>query len=109
MIADQAAPENPGQGPRWRHDRILFDVEVDGALVSCSVSKAAIQDAGGRHSNLPRDLMSEFMRLRDRIEAAALLKLRSRAEGAEGTVHLWSADLDDDPEPPSVQAAAGTP
>ena len=101
-----ADPENAVQGPRWRHDRILFDVEVDGAPVSCSVSKAAIQDAGGRHSNLPRDLMSEFVRLRGRIEAAAVAKLRGRAEGAEGTLHLWSADLEEDEDPADLRAAA---
>ncbi|MBP0445910.1 DUF1488 family protein [Roseomonas sp. SSH11] len=95
------------QPPRWMHDRILFEVEECGEALACSVSKAAIQDAGGRYSNLPRDIMSEFVRLRGRIERAAIAKFRGRQGGMEGPVHVWSADLDDDPEPPTtmVQSA----
>lgn len=87
--------EAPAQPPRWRHDRILFEVEEGGRTVACSVSKAAIQDAAGRFSNQPRDVMAEFQRLRPRIEVAARSKLRGRSEGTEGLVHVWSDDLED--------------
>ncbi|MFC0384502.1 DUF1488 family protein [Muricoccus vinaceus] len=99
----------PAQPARWRHDRILFEVVEAGETIACSVSKAAIQDAAGRFSNLPRDVMAEFQRLRPRIEVAARSKLRGRAEGAEGLVHVWSADLEDAGPPPSPQAAAIQP
>ncbi|SHJ73875.1 Protein of unknown function [Roseomonas rosea] len=92
--------------PRWQHDRILFEVEEHGVALACSVSKAAIQDAGGRYSNLPRDIMTEFVRLRPRIEQAALAKFRERPGGLDGPVHVWSADLDDDPEPPAIAGQA---
>jgi hypothetical protein len=98
--ASQMAP------PRWRHDRILFEVEERGAMLACSVSKAAIQDACGRYSNLPRDIMAEFVRLRDRIEKVAIAKFHERPEGSDALIHVWSADLDEDPEPPAEASQA---
>lgn len=105
------SPPSPANGvalrsPRWLHDRVLFEVEMLGEALHCSVSKAAIQDAGGRYSNLPRDIMSEFLRLRGRIERAAVVKFRQRDGDTDRTVHVWSADLDEDPDPPGVAAEA---
>ncbi|WP_338661937.1 DUF1488 family protein [Pararoseomonas sp. SCSIO 73927] len=94
------------RSPRWLHDRVLFEVEMLGEALSCSVSKAAIQDAGGRYSNLPRDIMSEFLRLRGQIERAAITKFRQRDGAMDRTVHVWSADLDEDPDPPGTAAQA---
>ncbi|MFH5927241.1 DUF1488 domain-containing protein [Roseomonas xinghualingensis] len=94
------------RSPRWLHDRILFEIEERGTAIACSISKAAVQDACGRYSNLPRDVMSEFLRLRPRIEEVALAKLRERSGSVEGPVHVWSADLDDDPEPPGEASQA---
>jgi len=91
--------------PRWSHDRVLFEIESQGAIIPCSVSKAAIQDASEGGTNLPRDLMLQFARLQDRIIAAALVKLRARPPGT-GVLHIWSSDLDSDPQP-SAPATAG--
>ena len=94
------------RSPRWLHDRVLFEIEECGDVIACSVSKVAIQDAGGRYSNLPSDVMSEFLCLRPLIEKIALAKFRERPGGVEGPVHVWSADLDEDPEPPGEASQA---
>jgi hypothetical protein len=91
--------------PRWMHDRVLFEIEDGGAAIPCSVSKAAIQDASEKRSNLPRDLMAEFTRLQERITQVALAKFRARPGGVEGVLHIWSDDLDEDPRPAAPSQA----
>ncbi|WP_426954250.1 DUF1488 family protein [Muricoccus radiodurans] len=94
--------------PRWSHDRVIFEIEEHGASVSCSVSKAAIQDVSANHTNLPRDLLIQFLRLQDRITAAAHVKFLRRPPSAGCVLHIWSDDLDEDPQL-TIPAATLTP
>lgn len=89
---------------RYRHDRVLFELVEDGTTVTCSVSKTAIQEASGGRPNLPDAVLAAFALLRDRIEAVALAKIRARPAEAGGIVHVWSGDLDDEPEPEPREA-----
>ena len=87
---------------------VLFEIEDHGALVRCSVSEAAIQDASGCWSKRSGDLLQQFSALRPRIMAATSRKLRFHSP-LGGVLHVWSGDLDDDPMPDIPAVALAVP
>ena len=87
---------------------VLFEIADHGAVVRCSVSEAAIQDASGCWRKRSSDLLQQFSDLRPRIMAAALRKLRFHSP-LIGVLHVWSEDLDDDPMPEVPAVALAVP
>ena len=110
-MADAAQPGNPGpagpepagpamggSGARWDRNRVLFDVVDGGELIACAISREALQDASGRRYAKPPELLACFETLRERLEAVALAKFRTRPESIDGLVTIWSGDLEEDEE-----------
>ncbi len=84
--------------PRLDGRRVLFEVEVDGRAIPCSISLPSLQDIGMRRHMRPEDALQCFGQEWPRIEAAALRKLRGRASVTGGVLNVWADDLEDGPE-----------
>lgn len=87
---------SPGEGtrpPRWDGRRILFEVLHAGSEVACAISPEAVRDIAKARCFTPADLLRSFAAERPRIEAAAALKLRSRAIRMPGLLTVWSGDV----------------
>jgi hypothetical protein len=82
-------------GARWDRNRVLFEIEDAGQVISCAISREALQDASDRRYANPKELMACFERSRDKIEQVALAKFRNRADDSDSLVIIWSSDLDD--------------
>ncbi len=85
-----AAPRSDGR-------RVLFEIEAGGHSVACAISITALQDLSGRRSFKPAELLRLFMESRDRIEAVAHTKWRTRPQGVTGLLNIWSDDVEDPP------------
>ncbi len=83
--------------PRWDGTRVMFQIEVAGAVVDCTISRSALQDLGGYRHYTPADLLRCFVNARPRIEAAAAEKFALQARSVYGVVSIWSDDLADAP------------
>jgi hypothetical protein len=92
--------------PRWDGSRITFEIMEAGEPVRCAISRAALQDLTGHRHFKSADLLRCFMEARERIEAIAAVKSRSRPQGATSIVSVWADDVDDVDEPPTTPAAA---
>ncbi len=105
-IARQAPSARQGPSlskPRWDGNRVMFEIDVAGEIVSCAISRAALQEAGGNRHFAAADLLRYFMQSRARIEAIAAAKYTLRPDSVYGVVSIWADDLD---EPPAVANAA---
>ena len=85
-------------GARWDRNRVLFEIEDAGQVISCAISREALQDASDRRYANPKELLACFTRSKDRIEAVALAKFRGRSDDNDSLVIIWSSDLDDPEE-----------
>jgi hypothetical protein len=83
--------------PRWDGTRVAFQIDVDGAMVDCAISRSALQDLGGYRHFTPADLLRCFNNARARIEAVAAEKFAAQACSVYGVVSIWSDDLEDAP------------
>ncbi|MBN9559319.1 MAG: DUF1488 domain-containing protein [Alphaproteobacteria bacterium] len=81
--------------PRWDRNRVLFEIVEDGQVLSCAISKEALQDISDRRYAKPAELLTCFEASRDRIEQAARAKYKIRPDSVDGLVTIWSGDLDD--------------
>jgi hypothetical protein len=84
--------------PRWDRNRVLFEIVEDGQVLSCAISKEALQDISDRRYAKPAELLTCFEKVRDRVEQVARAKFKIRPDSIDGLVTIWSGDLDD-PEP----------
>lgn len=91
--------------PRWDGRRILFEVADGDHAVPCAISINALQDLGAQRRHGPGDLLKCFNSARERIEAIALAKNRTRGQCVSGLLHIWADDIDD-PPPADTQVAA---
>ncbi len=80
----------------WDRNRILFDIVEQGQPVACAISREALQELCDQRYAKPAELMQAFDRLRDRIESIARMKYRARPSAVEGTLTIWSGDLEED-------------
>jgi hypothetical protein len=92
---------DPASAPRWDRNRVLFEITDGGNVVSCAISREALQDISERRYGKPLELLACFGKVRARVERIALAKFRSRPDFGEGLVTIWSGDLDD-PLPPAA-------
>jgi hypothetical protein len=83
--------------PYWDGRRILFEVIADDQAVPCAISMNALQDLSTQRRFKPADLLKCFAAARNRIEAIALNKYRTRPGGGCGLLHIWSDDVDEVP------------
>lgn len=90
-------PPPTASSPRWDGARVLFEVQDGGRSVSCAISLNALQDLSERRSYRPLDLLNGFAAARDRIEAIALGKIRTRPDSVCGLLNIWSDDIDPAP------------
>jgi len=100
-----------GQGPslakpRWDGNRVVFEIDVGGEVVSCAISRAALQEAGGNRHFAAADLLRYFMQSRARIEAIAAAKYELQPDSVYGVVSLWAEDLDEPAAPAVADVAA---
>jgi hypothetical protein len=93
----EARSETPTP-PRWDRNRVLFEIVEDGQVLSCAISKEALQDISDRRYAKPAELLTCFEKVRDRVEQVARAKFRVRPDSIDGLVTIWSGDLDE-PEP----------
>ena len=88
--------------PRWDGSRVLFEIEADGACVPCAISRAALDDLGGRGAYKPADMIRRFMSFQDRIEKIAADIFRARPASVTGTVSVWADDIDEPQASPAI-------
>jgi hypothetical protein len=81
--------------PRWDRNRVLFEIVEGGEVLSCAISKEALQDISDRRYAKPAELLTCFEAARERIEQAARAKYKIRPDPIDGLVTIWSSDLDD--------------
>jgi hypothetical protein len=81
--------------PRWDRNRVLFEIVEDGQLLSCAISKEALQDISDRRYAKPAELLTCFEAVRGRVEQAARAKFKVRPDSIDGLVTIWSGDLED--------------
>lgn len=81
--------------PRWDGSRVVFEIEVDGELVACAISRSALQDISGVRRFAPVDLLRGFSEVRARIEEIAASKFRINPESVSGFVSIWADDVED--------------
>jgi hypothetical protein len=90
--------------PRWDGHRLLFVLmDEDRTEVRCAISRVALLAISGGGPLRSTDLPALFAAARDRIEAAALAKLRARASPPLGVLHIWEDDMLE-PEPSDMPA-----
>jgi hypothetical protein len=88
--------QNPSASrARWDGSRVLFEIEQDGQLITCAVSRGALQDLSERRCFKSAELLRCFEEARGRIESIAHLKFRSAGESVSGVLSIWADDLDD--------------
>lgn len=88
--------------PRWDGSRVLFDIQHDGQLVACAISRGALQDMSEHRCFKAADLLKCFGEARTRIEEIAVAKFRADGEGVSGVINIWADDVDDQtPEMPA--------
>jgi Protein of unknown function (DUF1488) len=93
--------------PRWDGSSILFEMDIEGSLVSCAISRGALQEVSGCHYIANGDLLRRFAAGRDQIEKIASGIFAVRPVSVTGTLHIWSDDVSDPPSAPAV-ACVGT-
>jgi len=91
--------------PYCDSSRVLFDITDGNDVVPCAISRMALEDVSGGRCFKPADMLKSFEKVRARIEALALEKLRVRPDGVTGRLSLWSDDVIEVP-PGGVPAAA---
>ena len=94
--------------PRWDGQRLIFELNVDGAGVRCAISRLALLGITGGGPFQTSDLLARFASARARIEAAAYAKLRGRSTPPLGILHIWEDDILD-PSPGASPRAMEAP
>jgi uncharacterized protein DUF1488 len=92
--------------PRSDGTRVLFETEIDGRMVSCTISRGALQELCGCHHIASGDLLRRFVDGRDRIEQIATDIFVLRPKGVSGTLHIWADDIYDPPSGPAIARQA---
>lgn len=92
----------PASRPRWDGSRILFEIEHDGQVIPCAISRGALQDLSEHRCFKTAELLKCFVDGRGRIEEIARNKFRAAGESVSGVVSIWA----DDVEEPSPAAEA---
>jgi hypothetical protein len=81
--------------PRWDGSRVIFEInDGNGRMISCAISRAALEAIGGSRCLRSADLLGCFIHARARIERLALEKLRGRPDGISGRLSLWADDVE---------------
>src|ERR1700722_3531483 len=93
----QGTRHGRSSGPRWDGSCISFDIEIEGQLVSCALSRGALHEVSGRHHIAQADLLRYFQQSRARIEEIAISIFAVRSAGVTGTLHIWADDVEDLP------------
>jgi len=98
-LSDQAVTDAAvAAQPRWDGQCVVFDMAHGEDIVSCAISRQALQDLSTRRHFKPAMLLVCFAEARPRIEAIARRKLARRSPGSVSRLSIWSEDIGD-PEP----------
>lgn len=89
---------------RWDDHQVLFEIEEGQREIACSVSVAALAEAGPGLGARRWQLLEAFDLLRPRIERIARDRHRAAAGGPVRTIHIDAGDLND-PAPAAPAAA----
>lgn len=94
--------------PRWDGQRLVFELDMEGgARVRCAISRLALLGVTGGGRFESSQVLQRFGAARERIEAAAYVKLRERSSAPLGILHIWEDDILDPPpaaSPVAMQA-----
>ena len=85
-----------GEYQSYDYDRMIvrFTLKNDDAMVPCAISTAAMDDIDDRTGTGAQQREAQFMRLRDRIEAQAAVKIANNEfEGTPRGVVLRTIDF----------------
>jgi len=89
--------------PRWDGQRLVFELDMEGGgRARCAISRLALLGVTGGGRFETSQVLQRFGAARERIEAAAFVKLRARKSPPLGILHIWDDDVLDPPP-------AGTP
>ncbi|MEO8714897.1 MAG: DUF1488 family protein [Acetobacteraceae bacterium] len=81
--------------PRWDGSRILFEIEQDGQMIPCAISRGALQDLSEHRCFKTAELLKCFADGRSRIEAIARGKFRASGESVSGVISIWADDVEE--------------
>lgn len=103
MTAEGPAP------PRWDGQRLVFELDMEGGgRVRCAISRLALLGVTGGGRFETSQVLQRFGAARERIEAAAFVKLRERTSPPLGILHIWEDDVTDPPPATSPVAMEAT-
>jgi len=88
--------------PRWDGSRVLFEIEHAGQRLLCAISRSALQDLGGKRAHSGPDLLKCFAAFEPQITGIAAALFDAHPESASGIISIWSDDITEPPEPPSI-------
>lgn len=95
-----------GERPAWDGRAVLFQTDIGGHLISCSISKMALHDFMVVGSEAPFEPVACFEHHRERIEVIAREKFLAQANPPSGRLHIWWEDvLDPSPSASPLGAA----
>lgn len=80
---------------RWDGRRVLFEVQHEGADLSCAISPDALRDLSASRCFKPADLLRVLAAHRIPVETIVLNKLRMRRSAGPGPLMLWSGDIEE--------------
>jgi hypothetical protein len=80
--------------PRWDGSRVMFEIEAGGELVTCAISRAALQELSGRRHFAAAELLRCFVEIRAKVEAIALNKYTVSPDSVCGILSIWEDDID---------------
>jgi hypothetical protein len=92
--------------PRSDGTRVLFETEIAGRMIACTISRGALRELSGCHHIASGELLHRFMDGRDRIERIAADIFAMRPNGVVGTLHIWADDIYDPPSAPAIARQA---
>ena len=92
--------------PRWDGARILFQIEIAGQLVSCAISRAALQELRREQPITSGDLLRQFAAVRGAISTIATNMFAGTFGDGRGTLHISVGDIHDPPSSPVVALQA---
>jgi hypothetical protein len=85
---------SPLPKPRWDGSRVMFEIEAGGELITCAISRSALQELSGRRHFAAPELLRCFVEIRAKVEAIALHKYAVSPDSVCGILSIWEDDIE---------------
>lgn len=89
-------------GLHWEADLLEFELTSVNRQIPCSISREALEDAGGGRHATRWQLQTVLDRLQERIIGIILLKLSVAKPHSHAAIHISTRDLNPPPRTPSA-------